>query len=244
MRLSDERLPINELVGQPIRIEFTGKKFCIRCGKWTKKTYGDGCCYPCFRDGPQSSPCIIRPELCLAHEGEGRDMEWERKHHLVETVVYLANSGGLKVGVTKNHEPVLRWMDQGAIAGMRLAVTPFRHPAGLIEVTLKSWISDRTPWRKMVSGEDPKDVDLLGMKRELSKKLNDGLRVHVTDDDAITEIRYPVNSYPTKVKSTNLAKESIVERRLEGIRGQYLLFEGGHVLNIRRHAGFVVSVEW
>jgi hypothetical protein len=28
-----------------------------------------------------------------------------------------------------------------------------------------------------------------------------------------------------------------------GIRGQYLMFEGGAVLNVRRHSGFHITVE-
>ena len=62
-----------------------------------KKSFNQGYCYTCFQNSPMSSECIIKPELCRAHLGEGRDMEWEREHHLKDHYVYLAVSSGVKV---------------------------------------------------------------------------------------------------------------------------------------------------
>ena len=50
---------------------------CSNCGKATKNSFGQGFCYPWFMSAPQASSCIISPELCRAHLGEGRDIDWE-----------------------------------------------------------------------------------------------------------------------------------------------------------------------
>ena len=58
------------------KAQFDGKITCIKCKKNIKKTYMQGYCYPCFISSPQTSDCILKPELCQAHEGKSRDMEW------------------------------------------------------------------------------------------------------------------------------------------------------------------------
>ena len=55
-------------------------------------------------------------------------------------------------------------------------------------------------------------------------------------DAELTEISYPVDEYPTKVKSYNVDKTPKIEDRLIGIKGQYLIFSKG-VLNIRKYPG-------
>ena len=63
------------------------------------------------------------------------------------------------------------------------------------------------------------------------------------DNNDITEITYPVEEYPEKVKSLSFDKLSEIEGRLWGIKGQYLIFDDGKVLNIRKHNGYKVSLE-
>jgi hypothetical protein len=58
------------------------------------------------------------------------------------------------------------------------------------------------------------------------------------------EFTYPVISYPEKIKSIRLDKVPEIKGRLTGIKGQYLLFEDGSVLNVRNHAGYRVVIEW
>ena len=50
-------------------------------------------------------------------------------------------------------------------------------------------------------------------------------------------------NYPEKVKSLGFDKTPRIEGRLTGIKGQYLIFENGEVLNIRKHTGYVVTIE-
>ena len=56
------------------------------------------------------------------------------------------------------------------------------------------------------------------------------------------DIEYPVLAYPTKVKSFNLDKNPEVSGNLQGIKGQYLIFDSG-VINIRKYAGYEVELE-
>ena len=69
---------MNQWIGKHIQFHFNGEIYCLDCGQRTKKSFNQGFCYTCFQNSPMSSECIIKPELCRAHLGEGRDMEWER----------------------------------------------------------------------------------------------------------------------------------------------------------------------
>ena len=79
----------------------------------------------------------MRPQLCQAQDGIARNMEWAQTHCLQDHFVYLAISSGVKVGVTRSAQIPTRWIDQGAWQAIKLAQTPNRYIAGLIEVTLK-----------------------------------------------------------------------------------------------------------
>ena len=57
-----------------------------------------------------------------------------------------------------------------------------------------------------------------------------------------TNISYPVLAYPAKVSAHNFDKNPVVEGRLLGIKGQYLIFDTG-VLNIRKFGGYHIAVE-
>jgi len=76
--IGDQLIEMNPLIGHTVQFTFNGEIRCIRCDRKTKKSFAQGFCFPCMRDAPEASECIIRPELCLAHEGKGRDPEWER----------------------------------------------------------------------------------------------------------------------------------------------------------------------
>ncbi|GAK91378.1 hypothetical protein JCM19297_877 [Nonlabens ulvanivorans] len=55
-------------------------------------------------------------------------------------------------------------------------------------------------------------------------------------------INFPVLQYPTKVKTVNLSKTPEHSGIVKGIKGQYLIFEDGHVMNVRSHEGYVVDL--
>lgn len=237
-----EDVNMNELIGQEIQLEWQGVIHCSKCSKVTKKSFGQGFCYPCFKTAPESAECIIRPELCRAHLGEGRDLEWEERHHNRPHIVYLAASSAVKVGVTRVDQVPTRWIDQGATAAIRLAETPNRYEAGRVEVALKAFFTDKTHWQKMLRNEIDENIDLIAEKRALAESLPAEILDHFSDNDEVTRLNYPVLAYPQKVKSLNFDKSPIIHGRLVGIKGQYLLFAGGEVVNIRRHTGYSVEI--
>lgn len=241
--LDYEEVLMNDLIGQEIILKYSGRINCVDCGKEIKKAYGQGFCYPCLMQSPQNSPCIIRPELCRAHLGEGRDPDWEEKHHNQPHVVYLALTSKVKVGITRKTNVPSRWIDQGAWKALVLARTPNRYECGMIEVAIKKHMSDSTNWRHMLTDLRNETIDLLQIKKEITGILPENLRAFVTPEKDITEITYPVLAYPAKVKSLSFDKTPTISGKLIGIRGQYLLFNGGEVLNIRKFSGYHISIE-
>jgi hypothetical protein len=114
--------------------------------------------------------------------------------------------------------------------------------AGLIEVELKRSFADRTNWRAMLK-EVPPDVDaLLEARTKALAALPPELAVHGTTDESPMVITYPVLAYPPKVTSVSLEKTPEVSGRLLGVKGQYLIWEDGRVLNVRSHSGVHVLV--
>lgn len=243
LQLGTDAIAMNDLLGTKITLRHTGKISCVNCGRITKKAFGQGFCYPCFMNSAENSECIVRPELCRGHLGEGRDVEWEKSHHVQPHYVYLALSNAVKVGVTRATQVPYRWMDQGASQGILLAEVPYRQLAGVIEVELKKYLSDKTNWQRMLKNEIAADVDLKERKYAAADLLPEELKQYLCINDTITEIRYPVLRFPEKVKSVSLEKQPEISGVLTGIKGQYLLFEGGMVSNIRNQSGYEVEFE-
>jgi len=241
--IGEEEVHMNGLIGKYIIFKWEKEINCIVCGRKTNKSFAQGFCYPCFINAPETSECILRPQLCQAHKGIARDMKWAKDHCLKDHFVYLAISSGVKVGVTRSAQIPTRWMDQGAWQAIKLAKTPNRYIAGIIEVALKEHISDRTQWQRMLKNQLTKEVDLRVKKKEMLSHLSDELRKYEYNDNFITEITYPVNEYPEKIKSLSFDKLNEIEGRLWGIKGQYLMFDDGKVLNIRKHNGYKISLE-
>jgi hypothetical protein len=234
------QIPLNEYVGHSIKIEFLGKISCLYCGRRIKKTYSDGYCYPCFMERPSAAECIIRPALCLAHEGGGRDPEWERAHHLQTHYVYMVRSSKYKVGVTRDWPT--RWLDQGADAVKVIASLPYRQLAGLIELELAQHYSDKLSWQAMLKGECLKNANLDQEVRRAISLLSEDLAQYGTPESPIISFNYPIQTHPLKVKSVKLDKVDELEGRLEGIKGQYLIFDQNRVINIRSHSAYHVRV--
>lgn len=240
---TEDSVVMNDLIGGNIRLSFSGDIHCIKCAKKTKNSFGQGFCYPCFTSAPEAAECIIKPELCRAHLGEGRDPEWEERNHNQPHFVYLAATDVVKVGVTRDHQIPTRWIDQGASSAIRLAHTPNRYLAGVLEVALKGQFTDKTNWRKMLKNEIDESIDLEEVKWELEELLPSDLTEYFSDDDEVVQINYPVLEFPEKVKSLSFDKQSIIEGELKGIKGQYLLFDDNRVLNMRKHTGYIISLE-
>ncbi len=240
--LLNDNIDLNSFIGKRLEVGWTGIIVCSGCQKTIKKSFGDGFCFDCFSTGAESSPCIIRPELCRAHLGEGRDVEWEKAHHDVEHVVYLASTNTIKVGVTRGTQVPARWIDQGAAKAIVFAKTPNRYEAGRLEVELKTIYSDKTNWQKMLKNEIDDAIDLIEEKWNLYDTLPEDLLSFFSEDDDFMELQYPVEYYPNVIKSISLDKSSSFSDVLIGIKGQYLMFEDGSVFNVRKHTGYEVLI--
>lgn len=242
LRLGDEAVVMNALIGKNIRIEFQNEIYCIKCGRKTKKSFGQGFCYPCLISAPEAEDCVLRPELCRAHEGIARDMEFARGHCLIEHIVYIAWSGGLKVGITRHNQIPTRWIDQGATHAIKVCHTSNRYEAGIVEVELKNILGDKTPWQAMLKGAENELLDILSEKAKALEYINGKGLKYIPNSDEIFNIIYPVNVYPSKVSSVNLDKEPVFEGVLSGIKGQYLILDSNKVLNIRNHSGYQIEL--
>ena len=234
-------IDLNDLIGRTLTISYSGVINCVVTGKRIKKAYGEGMSYDAFKSSPLAVESIIRPELSKIHEGIAlRDYEWEMKHHMQPHVVYLSKTAGIKVGVTRDTQIPYRWIDQGAIEALVIAQTPYRQAAGKIEITLKNYISDKTNWRKMLQN-NLSDESLEIVRDQLFKYLDEESLKYTTTDQSLHKIKFPVISYPEKVKSVTLDKVNYLEEKLIGIKGQYLIFENNNVFNVRRHSGYLVK---
>lgn len=243
LTLGNTSIDLNSKLNLGLVLRFTGRIFCTVCGKKTNKSFGEGMCYSCFSTSPENSPCIIRPELCEAHLGKGRDVAWEEAHHLKPHIVYLAVASAVKVGVTRDVQIPTRWIDQGASQAIKLAVTPYRQLAGAIEIALKKVFTDKTNWQQMLKNQIATDVDLLAEKNKALQFLPDDLAQYACSDNEIVAIQYPVLRFPTKIKSLSLDKVSQIEGQFNGIKGQYLLLDD-EVFNMRSHSGYEIEMEW
>jgi hypothetical protein len=248
--VGEERIAMNDLLGKTVTLEHNGEIHCIACGRKTKKSFNQGYCYPCMRSLAECDTCIVKPELCHFHEGTCRDEQWAQSHCMQDHIVYLANSSGIKVGITRQSQIPTRWMDQGATQALPIYRAKNRYMSGLMEMVLKNHVADKTDWRKMLKGSADA-VDLVQRRDallaecaaeiELLKTTHgeDAFRA-ITDGTAIN-IQYPVIEYPTKVTSLNFDKNPVVSGQLLGIKGQYLIFDTG-VINIRKYAGYGVNI--
>ncbi|WP_081211745.1 DUF2797 domain-containing protein [Salegentibacter sediminis] len=237
----DDFINMNQLLGKRLSINFLRYQ-CLNCGL-QKKIFRQGYCYDCFNSIPQAGDWVISPELSKAHlDEEDRDLEFEKRAQLQPHVVYLANSSDVKVGVTRRSQIPTRWIDQGAHEAIEIVEVPNRYLAGITEVALKSHVSDKTNWRKMLTN-DVLDLDLAEIRENLKQYIPEEAREYYLANNKETEIEFPVLEFPRKVKTLNLGKTPFYEGVLKGIKGQYLLFEDGTVFNVRGHEGFVVELQ-
>jgi hypothetical protein len=239
--VENDFLNMNQLLEREITLSFV-KYECLNCHR-DRQIYRQGFCKNCFFETPNAGDWIMKPELSTAHLGkEDRDLAFEKEMQLKPHIVYLANSSDVKVGVTRKSQVPTRWIDQGAHEAIEIVEVPNRYLAGITEVALKDYVSDKTNWRKMLTN-DSKDVNLVAEKERLSQYIPDEVKEYYLDkNNSETHINFPVNEYPQKVKSLNLIKTPTYKGVLKGIKGQYLIFDDTTVFNVRSNEGLVVEI--
>ena len=243
LKTENEEIHLNKFIGEHISLSYSGEIFCIACGRKTNKSFGQGYCYPCFSTSPENEECVLRPELCQAHLGIARDIDYAREHCLKDHFVYLAASSEIKVGVTRMSQIPTRWIDQGASSAIKIACTPNRFLAGQIEVSLKKHFTDKTNWRAMLTNKIIINPDFRNAIELINSVLDTNLKQYLLHNELVNEIHYPVNQFPLKVNSVSFDNETLIEGLLMGIKGQYLILDQGRVLNIRKHSGYKIKVK-
>jgi hypothetical protein len=232
---------VNQLIGKEISISFEGYQ-CLNCGK-QKKIFRQGHCYDCFMNSASVGDWIMRPELSTAHlDIEDRDLAYEKRVQLQPHIVYLALSSEVKVGVTRKTQVPTRWIDQGAIEAIPIVEVPNRYLAGITEVALKNHFADKTSWQKMLKNNVP-NIDLVAERNNVLQWLPEEIKPYFAKEQELYKIDFPIENYPTKINSLNLEKTPSCKGKVNGIKGQYLLFEDGTVFNIRSNEGIVVKIE-
>ncbi len=248
--LADTVIPMNALLGKTVRLRYTGRIECVHCGRNTNKSFNSGYCYPCFQSLAQCDSCIIHPEKCHYDQGTCREPAWGEEFCMQDHIIYLANSSGIKVGITRATQVPTRWVDQGAVQALPIVRVRSRLQSGALEVMFRQHVADKTNWRDMLR-EGDQVVDLLAEKARLLDLVHHDLQemiqrfgfhaISVLSGVDPVDISYPVQGYPDKIASYNFDKDPLVEGTLLGIKGQYLMFDGG-VINIRRYAGYHVEL--
>lgn len=238
--IDDNLVNMNALVGQKISLTFAGEIHCSNCGRRTNKSYSQGYCYPCSQALACCDLCIMKPETCHYHLGTCREPQWGLDNCFAPTVVYLANSSGTKVGITRKTNIPSRWIDQGAVQALPILEVESRITSGKFEMELKAFVSDKTNWRKMLKNE-VEVLDLPAIRDDLLRKI-DTTEAIVLDESAL-EIHYPVNQYPSKITALNFDKTPNIEGVLQGIKGQYLLLDTG-VLNVRKFSSYWIGLTY
>lgn len=249
-RLDETQVPVNPLIGQSIRLEYLGAIHCTHCGKRTKTSFSQGYCYPCMTKLAQCDVCIMAPEKCHYDAGTCREPSWGEQFCMTDHVVYLANSSGIKVGITRATQLPTRWLDQGASQALPIMRVATRQQSGLVEDILRSQVPDRTNWRALLKG-DAEALDLVAIREQIFDACAEGIgdlqarfglqAIQPLADAEVVQIKYPVQAYPKKIVSFNLDKDPVVEGTLLGIKGQYLIFDTG-VINIRKYTAYQLAV--
>ena len=247
--VGDSLIALNPLLGTRIKLIYSARINCIHCGRKSNKSFNQGYCYPCFKSLAQCDSCIVSPEKCHYFAGTCREPVWGEEHCMQDHFVYLANSSGIKVGITRGTQIPTRWMDQGAIQALPVFRVSNRLQSGAVEMIYKQHIADKTNWRAMLKGDVPL-LDLVAERDRLYSEceaeilaLQDkfGLQaIQPVTTQAMQMIDYPVIEYPAKIVSLNFDKNENVEGVLLGIKGQYLILDSG-VINIRKFAGYHID---
>jgi len=234
------KIPLNPYIGKKIKFIFLGNIICINCQKKTKTSFNQGYCFKCMNSLAACDMCILKPELCHYDKGTCREPSWAQSHCMQDHFIYLANSSGLKVGITRHTQVPTRWIDQGAIAALPIGRVKNRLQSGLVESEFKTHFDDTTNWQKMLKGSN-EFVDLEEKRDEILNYWPDNIMGEPLLSEKIVTIEYPVLEYPKKVKSLNLEKDPNVEGVLLGIKGQYLILDTG-VINMRKYQGY--EIQW
>ncbi len=235
MPIGEHKLAVNPLLGSVIRLHYQGAIHCIHCSRKTSKSFSQGYCYPCFKRLARCDLCIMSPERCHYDQGTCREPGWGETHCMKSHYVYLANSSGVKVGITRARNIPARWIDQGAVQALPVFKVDTRYQSGLVEVMFKQHVADKTNWRVMLRGQIEM-LDLVSIRDQLFDKCADQITelqqqfgiqsIQPLMDADTVNIDYPVLEYPTKVTSLNFDKTPEIDCRAAAFRVHSQFYAG------------------
>lgn len=246
-----EGLPaVNDLLGKKLSLSFTGNIACVGCKRKISKSFNQGYCYPCLKKLAACDMCILKPENCHYERGTCREPQWGLANCFIPHIVYLANSSGIKVGITKENTLQTRWIDQGAVQAIPILRVRSRFQAGLLETAIAKLVKDKTDWRKMLRGNN-EPQDLLAKRNEIFFEVAPKIQeiagkftfgdIEILTSEPLHDINYPVLQYPEKITSLCFHKTPEITDTLLGIKGQYLIFASG-VINLRKYTGYEIAI--
>lgn len=244
--LNHQRVPLNDLIGQTVTLKHTGNLYCLHCNMPMNKSFNQGYCYPCFSRLAKCDMCMMKPETCHHAFGTCRDTKWAESFCFQPHIVYLSNTSGLKVGITRRTQIPTRWIDQGAIQALPIFKVMSRRMSGLIETLIAKHVADKTQWQRMLKHQiEPLDLlaerdRLLAICADELNQLNQN-EIEFLADANVVDLNYPITVAPTKVSALNFDKTPHISGVLHGIKGQYLIFEKG-VLNVRKFGGYEIQI--
>ena len=93
---------------------------------------------------------------------------------------------------------------------------------------------DMELFRDQLLEECAEDISLL-------QEQNGAENIEILSTEKSIDIEYPVLEYPDKIRSLNFDKEPEINAVLQGIKGQYLIFDTG-VINIRKFTGYEIQL--
>lgn len=248
--------------GLKFKVKHLGNFQCVACKKVINKHF-DSHCFTCFKNSASTDKCIMNPYLCHFLEGTCREQGWAEKFCYQPHYVYLAYTDKFKVGITRQSQVPVRWVDQGATSAVLLAKVTSRHQAGVIEKVLKEILSDRSYWLRMLTNENhrpsknefsDKLLNTINWLRNHKDFLNNEIivktpiefkldnEITLFDSPVIVDIQYESPVGQVKYKTLNLDKNNEINGLITGIKGQYI-FLGENVFNFRKHEGYLVDID-
>lgn len=244
LSIGAKELGIDAIVGKWLRIDHIGGISCSNCAANTPRSFGGGYCYRCFTTLARCDLCVVSPDRCHYAKGTCREPQWGESFCMRPHVVYLANSGGAKVGITYPDNVPGRWLDQGASAAVVIMQAPTRHAAGCAEKVISRHLRESTDWRALVSGP-PAVIDLIelwrGIRRQTDVALRDlDLGLTLVDDPSVCELTHSHTAYSPPIQLKFDEGEGVAGR-LIGAIGSYLMFDRG-VFNVRAHGSYHVRL--
>lgn len=237
-------LPVNPLIGRRVALVATGLLVCTACGRNPERVFDNGYCEDCVRTRADADICMMKPERCHFGQPDNpcRDESFGLERCFQPHYLYASLTSDVKVGITRHTNVPARWMDQGAVAALTLALLPSRLAVGRVEHALAQEFKDRTHWMNMLKGS-PEPARLDEVVALIDARLDAlGVEGVIPPEQRVRmSFRYPLEARLEKVRALHLNRTKRVEGALLGVKGQYWVFEQG-VLNVRRHSGHHVEV--